>query len=63
MRKKAFSTAREVGWEKIYSATDIQDAIRNICSENQNSTTDSAILICGSLYLAGQALRENGVRV
>ena len=59
----AVSTAKEVGWEKIYSAHNIRDAIKYICSQNEGATSHATILICGSLYLAGQALKENGVPI
>ncbi len=59
----AVSTAKEVGWKKIYSARNIRDAIKNICSKNRGIESHSSILICGSLYLAGQALKENGVEI
>ena len=59
----AVSTAKEVGWEKIYSAHNIRDAIKYICSQNEGSKSQATILICGSLYLAGQALKENGVPI
>ncbi|MFV2002929.1 MAG: folylpolyglutamate synthase/dihydrofolate synthase family protein, partial [Paracoccaceae bacterium] len=38
------------------TATDIQNAVQNIASKDPNAR----ILICGSLYLAGQVLAENG---
>ena len=59
----AVSTAKEVGWEKIYSAHNIRDAIKYICSQNEGAKSHATILICGSLYLAGQALKENGVPI
>ena len=59
----AVSSAKEVGWKKIYSAHSIRDAIKNICSQNEESVPQVSILICGSLYLAGQALKENGVEI
>ena len=59
----AVSSAKEVGWKKIYSAYSIRDAIKNICSRNEGLTPQVSILICGSLYLAGQALKENGVEI
>ena len=59
----AVSTAKEVGWEKIYTAHSIRDAIRYICSQNERADSHASILICGSLYLAGQALRENGIQI
>ena len=59
----AVSSAKEVGWKKIYSAHSIRDAIKNICSQDEGLTPQVSILICGSLYLAGQALKENGVEI
>ena len=59
----AVSTAKEVGWEKIYTAHSIRDAIRYICSQNEGAESHASILICGSLYLAGQALKENGIQI
>ena len=59
----AVSSAKEVGWKKIYSAHSIRDAIKNICSQDEGLAPQVSILICGSLYLAGQALKENGVEI
>ena len=59
----AVSSAKEVGWKKIYSAYSIRDAIKNICSQTEALAPQVSILICGSLYLAGQALKENGVEI
>ncbi len=59
----AISSAKEVGWKKIYSAYSIRDAIKNICSRDEGLAQQVSILICGSLYLAGQALKENGVEI
>ena len=63
LQRVAVSTAKEVGWEKIYSAHNIRDAIKYICSQNEGAKSHATILICGSLYLAGQALKENGVPI
>ena len=63
LQRVAVSTAKEVGWEKIYSAHNIRDAIKYICSQNEGAKSQATILICGSLYLAGQALKENGVPI
>ena len=57
------SIAKEVGWKKIYSSNSIRDAIKKICSQDEASSPQVSILICGSLYLAGQALKENGVEI
>ncbi len=59
----AVSSAKEAGWQKIYSARGIRDAIKYICSKNGGISSHNSILICGSLYLAGQALKENGVEI
>ena len=59
----AVSSAKAVGWKKIYSPLSIRDAIKNICSRHEGSAPQVSILICGSLYLAGQALKENGVEI
>ena len=63
IKEVAVSRAKEVGWQKIYSAHSIRDAIRKICSQDEGSAPPVSILICGSLYLAGQALKENGVEI
>ena len=62
-KTKAVTRAREVGWQKIYSANSIRDAITYICSKDDKLAPQVSILICGSLYLAGQALKENGVEI
>ena len=62
-KKLAFSDAKEVGWEQVYAADDIRDAIKYTCSKNMKGSAQISILICGSLYLAGQALKENGVSI
>ena len=63
LKEKAVSKAKEVGWKKIYSAHSIHDAIKHICSQDGKLPPKVSILICGSLYLAGQALKENGVEI
>ena len=62
-KKVAHSDAIEIGWEKVYAADSIRDAIKYTCDNNVNSHSHISILICGSLYLAGQALKENGVSI
>ena len=62
-KEVAISDAKKVGWKKVYGASDIRDAIRHICVQNRGSGSPVSILICGSLYLAGQALKENGVPI
>ena len=59
----AVSSAKDLGWKKIYSACGISEAIKNICSQQEGLAPQVSILICGSLYLAGQALKENGVEI
>ena len=62
-KEVAISDAKKVGWKKVYGANDIRDAIKYTCSKNMGSESHVSILICGSLYLAGQALKENGVSI
>ena len=51
-------------WAGIESMrTGIKDAIKYICDKNMGVDKHVSILICGSLYLAGQALKENGVSI
>ena len=61
--KVALADAKEMGWDKVYAAADIRDAIKHICDKNMEVDKHVSILICGSLYLAGQALKENGVSI
>ena len=63
LKKVAFADAKEVGWEQVYAAVDIRDAVKYICDKNMGVNQHVSILICGSLYLAGQALKENGVSI
>ena len=63
MKKVAFADAKEMGWDKVYAAVDIRDAIKYICDKNNGVGQHVSILICGSLYLAGQALKENGLSI
>ena len=53
--EKTAEEARKVGLEARV-ADDVQTAITDITAETPNAR----ILICGSLYLAGHVLRENG---
>ena len=62
-KKVAVSDAKEVGWERVYAADDIRDAIEYTCDKNTIGDPHISILICGSLYLAGQALKENGISI
>ena len=63
LKEVAISDAKKVGWKKVYGAKDIRDAITHICIENMGRESHVSILICGSLYLAGQALKENRVSI
>jgi dihydrofolate synthase/folylpolyglutamate synthase len=47
--------ARSAGIEAV-EAPDVADAVRKITRD----TPDARIVICGSLYLAGEILAENG---
>ena len=62
-KKTAMVAAKAAGWKKIYPANDIRDAIKHICSLNDSCDSQVSILICGSLYLAGDVLKENGVGI
>jgi dihydrofolate synthase/folylpolyglutamate synthase len=62
-KTKAIVAAKKAGWKKIYPANSILEAIQYICSEKNSNESPVSILICGSLYLAGEALRVNGVRI
>ncbi len=61
LKTVAVSDAKEMGWKKIYPANNIRDALKHICSSREGTDPHVSILICGSLYLAGQALQENGI--
>ena len=63
MKKVAFADAKEMGWDKVYAAAGIRDAMKHICDKNMGVDKHVSILICGSLYLAGQALKENGLSI
>ncbi len=62
-KKTALVAAKAAGWKTTYPALDIRDAIKHICSANNSRDTQISILICGSLYLAGEVLKENGVGI
>jgi dihydrofolate synthase/folylpolyglutamate synthase len=62
-KNEAVHAAKKVGWKKVTSAHSILDALRSICSTNGKDDNNVSILICGSLYLAGQALKENQTRI
>lgn len=53
--EKTAAVAREVGL-KAFEATSVQDALQQIIADDPQAK----VLICGSLYLAGAILRENG---
>jgi len=63
MKKVALADAKEMGWDKVYAAAGIKDAIKHICDKNMGVDKHVSILICGSLYLAGQALKENEISI
>jgi dihydrofolate synthase/folylpolyglutamate synthase len=48
--------ARAAGFETVTQAGDVAQAVREITAQ----APSARILICGSLYLAGHVLRENG---
>ena len=62
-KEVALSDAKKVGWDEVYAADDIRDAIEYTCGKKIEGASEISILICGSLYLAGQALKENGVSI
>ena len=53
---RTVAAAREAGFRHARPAADVASAVAAIAAE----TPRARILICGSLYLAGQVLRENG---
>ena len=53
--EKTAAVAREVGLE-AFEASSVQDALEQIIAADPQAK----VLICGSLYLAGSILRENG---
>ena len=63
MKKVAFADAKKIGWDEVYAAAGIRDAMKHICDKNMGVDKHVSILICGSLYLAGQALKENGISI
>ena len=62
-KTKAVVAAKEAGWEKVHMAKDIREAIKHICSKNDFCDCQVSILICGSLYLAGEALKQNDILI
>ena len=59
----AVVVAKEAGWNKIQTAKNIREAIKYICSKNDSYDSQVTILICGSLYLAGEALKQNDILI
>ncbi len=51
--------AEEIGYIKPKKIKNIIEGINQICSQTNSCKTPIRILICGSLYLAGEVLREN----
>ena len=62
-KTEAVVVAKEAGWNKIQTAKNIREAIKYICSKNDSYDSQVSILICGSLYLAGEALKQNDVLI
>lgn len=62
-KNTAVSAAKKAGWKRVLTAESIQDALKQICSTNHVDGRSRSILICGSLYLAGQALKENQIDI
>jgi len=52
--------AEKIGYKKPQKIKNIIEGIDQICSQTNSCKTPIRILICGSLYLAGEVLRENG---
>ncbi len=55
--------AKKLKWRKVLSANTILHALNLICSQQLNRQKGVTILICGSLFLAGQALAENRTKI
>ncbi len=53
---RTVAAARKAGFRRASPAADVTSAVAAIAAEQPQAR----ILICGSLYLAGQVLRENG---
>ncbi len=62
-KTEAVVAAKEAGWNKIQTAKNIREAIKYICSKNDSYDSQVSILICGSLYLAGEALKQNDILI
>ena len=62
-KTEAVVVAKEAGWNKIQTAKNIREAIKYICSKNDSYDSQVSILICGSLYLAGEALKQNDILI
>ncbi len=50
------TAARRVGFKTVGLATDTSSALKAVCADAQGR---ARVLICGSLYLAGEVLRDN----
>jgi len=53
------SKAKEIGYLEPRKIGSIAEGLNKICSQSNSSVRPIRILICGSLYLAGQVLKEN----
>ena len=62
-KTEAVVVAKEAGWNKIQTAKNIREAIKYICSKDDSYDSQVSILICGSLYLAGEALKQNDILI
>ncbi|MDC3067659.1 bifunctional folylpolyglutamate synthase/dihydrofolate synthase [Paracoccaceae bacterium] len=56
-------SAKKFKWRRILSAVSIWDALNLVCSNKASKNSETSILICGSLYLAGEALKENMMEI
>jgi dihydrofolate synthase/folylpolyglutamate synthase len=57
--EEAAREAREAGFQAQASAS-VTAALRALIENRTSGRTPGRVLICGSLYLAGQVLAENG---
>ena len=51
--------AEDIGYRKPKKIQNIIEGVNQICSQTNSCKTPIRILICGSLYLVGEVLREN----
>jgi dihydrofolate synthase / folylpolyglutamate synthase len=49
--------AKRVGFKGVQTASDVETALKRIAASAQGR---ARVLICGSLYLAGEVLKDNG---